>query len=666
MNDAAQESGGAPEVSVVVPVHNKAPFVAACLESILAQTLTSLELICVDDASTDGSSEIIDRFAADERVRVIRQDRNRGAAVARNVGLDAARGEFVQFVDADDLLPPDALRLLSLAARTDGVEIVRGGIVGFRSSAPEAERVLDMPRARSGFRPLDDESTWVPWWHTTYLLSRRLLTSDGLRYPDLCSGEDPVFLAQVLTRASAMSAIAAVVYRHRLAPLAQKGRTTYRHLRDYLKHAELTRDIFVRSKPDAWYRGFAPLLLPELRSMISDWRMSDAERAAAMSEMRRIFEPPSPRGTEPQAKVLFLYNVCGLGGVETSIVNKIKALSARGIEARAVFQSLWGEGGRLLLQQPGFAIAADEEAQARSIGEFGPDIIVVIDWPKFLNMINKSGARCPVVFETHMSDTEAFKRRRIFDAVCNARVSKVVVPSVFNRDALIVRGVDPQRVSVIPNAIDAEAFRTTDSGGRNGFGLPDGRRLVLFVGRLEPQKNPIEFLRVCGALLEQGADIHAVVVGDAVNSAELTKALYIEAEALRGNISFIPRVAYDEMPSLYAAVANSGGCLLSTSLHESQPMIFLEAMTCGCPVVTSDVGGVRELVADGITGQLYALGDVAHAAAATLRLLNDGERRASVVEAAVRHVQSRHSSAATAAAYLALFDELGVGGGSWS
>jgi glycosyltransferase involved in cell wall biosynthesis len=294
MNDAVQETNRSPDVSVVVPVYNKAPFLAACLESILAQTVTSLELICVDDGSTDGSSEIIDRFAANECVRVIRQERNRGAAVARNAGLDVARGEFVQFVDADDLLAPDALRVLSVAARTDGVEIVRGGIVGFRSSAPEADRVLDIPRARSGFRPLDDESTWVPWWHTTYLFSRSLLTANGLRYPDLCSGEDPVFLAQVLTRATAMSAVSAVVYRHRLAPLAQKGRTTYRHLRDYLRHAELTREVFLESQPDAWYRGFAPLVLPEIRSMIRDWVMSDAEREAATREMRRVFELPSP------------------------------------------------------------------------------------------------------------------------------------------------------------------------------------------------------------------------------------------------------------------------------------------------------------------------------------------------------------------------------------
>ena len=153
MIDVTIEQETCPEVSVVVPVYNKAPYLAACLESVLAQTLPSLELICVDDGSTDGSREILDRFAErDPRVKVICHDRNRGAAAARNLGLDAANGEFVQFTDADDLLDPDALRLLITAARADTVPIVRGGIVGFRSATPE-KQVGSRPTGGAQRRP---------------------------------------------------------------------------------------------------------------------------------------------------------------------------------------------------------------------------------------------------------------------------------------------------------------------------------------------------------------------------------------------------------------------------------------------------------------------------------------------------------------------------------
>ena len=142
--------------------------------------------------------------------------------------------------------------------------------------------------------------------------------------------------------APAVSTLSTVVYRHRLMPLGEKGRTTYRHLRDYLRHAEMTRDLFLESNAEAWHRGFAPLLLPEIRSMIDGWQMSDHERATATAEMQRIFELPRPLAKTARRKVLFMYRVCGLGGVETSIVNKMEALSARGIEVRAVFESVMG------------------------------------------------------------------------------------------------------------------------------------------------------------------------------------------------------------------------------------------------------------------------------------------------------------------------------------
>ena len=102
--------------------------------------------------------------------------------------------------------------------------------------------------------------------------------------------------------------------------------------------------------------------------------------------------------------------------------------------------------------------------------------------------------------------------------------------------------------------------------------------------------------------------------------------------------------------------------MVSTSLHESQPMILLEAMACACPVVASDVGGVREIVRDGATGHCYPLGDVSKAAAAALLLMDDEDHRATMVEAALRHVVNSHSPAGTAEAYIALLDEVGAAG----
>lgn len=99
-----------PLVSVLMAVYNAEPYLYKALQSILSQTLMDVEILAVDDASTDGSLAILrDVAQGDARLRVFTQERNKGQAVARNLALRQARGEFICMVDADDWLSPDAL-----------------------------------------------------------------------------------------------------------------------------------------------------------------------------------------------------------------------------------------------------------------------------------------------------------------------------------------------------------------------------------------------------------------------------------------------------------------------------------------------------------------------------------------------------------------------------
>lgn len=109
------ESGGkVVKFSVLVAVYNAAPYLRACLDSILHQSVDELQILCVDDASTDDSAQILSEYAArDKRVEVIRLDHNQGQASARNVALTRAKGEWILMVDADDLLGEDALEELA-------------------------------------------------------------------------------------------------------------------------------------------------------------------------------------------------------------------------------------------------------------------------------------------------------------------------------------------------------------------------------------------------------------------------------------------------------------------------------------------------------------------------------------------------------------------------
>lgn len=125
-------------ISVIVPVYNVAQYLPQCVDSILSQDYEDLEVILIDDGSTDASGEICDRYAAkDSRVRVIHQ-KNGGAAAAKNAGLRAASGDYLAFVDSDDYLEPGAYGFLMKTLSETGADTVQGSFREvYRNSAEE-------------------------------------------------------------------------------------------------------------------------------------------------------------------------------------------------------------------------------------------------------------------------------------------------------------------------------------------------------------------------------------------------------------------------------------------------------------------------------------------------------------------------------------------------
>ncbi len=112
-------------VSVIVPVYNVIDYLEPCLNSLKDQTLENIEIIVVDDGSTDGSGDICDKFAEnDPRFRIIHK-KNEGLSAARNDGLDIARGQYTMFVDGDDWVEPDYCNIPYKTATETGIDILR-------------------------------------------------------------------------------------------------------------------------------------------------------------------------------------------------------------------------------------------------------------------------------------------------------------------------------------------------------------------------------------------------------------------------------------------------------------------------------------------------------------------------------------------------------------
>lgn len=101
------------DISVIIPVYNVSSYLEECLDSVLGQTYSPLEILLIDDGSEDGSERICDRYAeTDARICVVHQ-KNRGVSVARNIGLSMARGSYISFIDADDVISPFFYEILS-------------------------------------------------------------------------------------------------------------------------------------------------------------------------------------------------------------------------------------------------------------------------------------------------------------------------------------------------------------------------------------------------------------------------------------------------------------------------------------------------------------------------------------------------------------------------
>ena len=113
-----------PDITVIVPVYNTEPYLRRCIESIINQTFHNIEIILVDDGSTDASAEILSDYASrDNRITVIQQE-NQGLSAARNTGMRSAEGEYIMFVDSDDWIDANTCEKALRAAKTFSADIV--------------------------------------------------------------------------------------------------------------------------------------------------------------------------------------------------------------------------------------------------------------------------------------------------------------------------------------------------------------------------------------------------------------------------------------------------------------------------------------------------------------------------------------------------------------
>lgn len=210
-------------VSVVVPVYNVAPYLRQCLDSLVGQTLREIEIICVDDGSTDGSGAILDEYAEkDPRVKAIHQP-NAGAGAARNAGLARATGEYLFFCDPDDWCAPDLLAQMADCARSVSADVV---LAGYTKVDAASGRVIGThpPHRRwpqdSVFSGHDVRNrVFNLARHTVWdkLFRREFVLANGIRFQPVRHYNDMLFCDLSLGLARRMTVLPVTGYMHVLS-----------------------------------------------------------------------------------------------------------------------------------------------------------------------------------------------------------------------------------------------------------------------------------------------------------------------------------------------------------------------------------------------------------------------------------------------------------------
>lgn len=191
-----------PDVSVIIPVYNAMPYLADAVESVLNQKDVKIELICVDDGSNDGGIEYLLGRLRHPNFRLILQDNSGSPSSPRNRGIDVARGKYLYFLDADDVLYDEALVKMFVEAENTGNDHVLGRIrgIGGRSAMPQ------IFRSRSSQADLLKSYAWHNLSPTGKLIRKSLVDSLNLRFnQDQWVGEDQIFFAELYLSGSGIS-----------------------------------------------------------------------------------------------------------------------------------------------------------------------------------------------------------------------------------------------------------------------------------------------------------------------------------------------------------------------------------------------------------------------------------------------------------------------------
>lgn len=652
-----------PAVSIIIPFYNSHRYFPETIASVYAQTIRDYEIIIVNDGSDDSASTGMlqelkaEGCATGAPLRIIDCD-HRGAPATRNEGARAAKSEFIFFLDADDILSPTTLEKLILAAATNPAvsyfySSVRhfGSINGIASDPFDPERLK-----RENFLTV-----------SCLIRTSAYLDAGGMDEALLDNYEDYDFWLRMLSMGHIGMHVPEILFHYR------------RHSHGYRTALERS------SSPDAMYkrlRARHPILFGGPEPDRTSWRLiASSTEGADQKRFETLFRKAQPsqlpresyrrpclpnmfdpvRWTKRVPRILYLVPFFVYGGAEQVDLEILKGFREAGFEITLVacedadhtwlsrFENIVSD--IFILQNfAGDRVARDKIIDylmvSRSI-----DVVFIRNTSYGYSLCERWKRISNAVAFVDLLHLHAFGEDWVRHSAVyhELLVHRFVITHDLKSYAETTYRLDGQKIQVIHNGIDplefvsVDEFRSKSIEVRSTLGLRLDAPIVAYCGRVAEQKDPLRWVRVVSEVLKRRPDAQPIVVGDG----ELLHSM--KGEAARLGIS--EKIHFLGYRADIKQILPALDVLLMTSRYEGLPQVILEALACGVPVVSTDVGGVRECLDEKI-GKLLDVnaGDV-EMADAVLQVIDMGYDNSSLRELCRRTVEERFHVSQQRASY---------------
>lgn len=234
-----------PEVSIIVPVFNREKYLKRCLESILSQTLSDIEIICINDCSKDNSLAILKQYAeSDSRIKIIDFKENKGVSFARNEGIKASGGKYIAFVDSDDFIDPDFYKKLYTEAKKSGSDIVKGNIYNYNDDTNKS-CLSDFYNMNSKIRK---NSAYFYYGFTSAIYKTKFIKDNNIFFPEgINYFEDPYFSIKCINHTDNISIVEDAIYYYTENPDSLSKKHTSKKAYEDMKTAIFTTAGFLNN-----------------------------------------------------------------------------------------------------------------------------------------------------------------------------------------------------------------------------------------------------------------------------------------------------------------------------------------------------------------------------------------------------------------------------------